>query len=357
MIKNNKVIIFLLIAALSLTFLYVKKSHRCKNNNRELFYDAFPVNISLTGEVIDSDSAMLRYPFRIRHQDSLAVVMDLHHPEYFYHSFTYPEFRYISSFGKRGQAPGENLSIENFRFAGGAMWGLDANKHLIKAISIQNIYTETNTKEIPLNKEIVRALDFVLYGDSCFIIPDYSGNHRFHIIDKSGNIKSSHGEIPTLKHNSRNIALAQAWRSFLDYNPDNGILAMVTQLGEALEIYNLKDGGHVVKYGPHGEPGYQEVKGMAIPSGIMGFSDIQVTGKYIYAVFHGRSFKEIAKQPEPAIDGGQYIYVFSIKGEPLVRYTLDRYIYGMEVNEETKEIYAVDVNSNLPVVKFKLTRL
>ena len=34
-------------------------------------------------------------------------------------------------------------------------------------------------------------------------------------------------------------ALAQAWRSFIDYNPDNGILAMATQLGEAIEIYNL----------------------------------------------------------------------------------------------------------------------
>ena len=185
------------------------------SHNRAHSYASFPVNISLTGEVIDSDSAMLHYPFRIKHQDSLAVIMDLHHPEFFYHSFTYPGFRYISSFGKRGQAPEENLSIENFRFSGGAMWGLDANKRLIKAMSIQDIYT----------------------------------------------------------------------------------------------------------------------------------------------VFHGRSFKEIAKQQQPVTDGGQFIYVFSLKGEPLVRYTLDRYIYGMVVNEETKELYAVDVNSNLPVVKFKLTRL
>jgi hypothetical protein len=327
------------------------------SHNRAHSYASFPVNISLAGEAMDTDIVMLRYPFRIKHQDSLAVIMDLHHPEFFYHSFTYPGFRYISSFGKRGQAPEENLSIENFRFAGGAMWGLDANKHLIKAMPVQGDRVGTSTKEIPLNKEIIRALDFDLYGDSCFIIPDYSGKHRFHFVDESGNIKSSHGEIPTLKRESRNIALAQAWRSFLDYNPGNGILAMVTQLGEVLEIYDLKNGGHVVKYGPHGEPGYQEVKGMAIPSGIMGFSDVQVTGKYIYAVFHGRSFKEIAKQQPPMIDGGQYVYVFSLKGEPLVRYTLDRYIYGIDVNEETKEIYAVDVNSNQPVVKFKLTRL
>lgn len=329
----------------------------CKNNNGYLFYNSFPSNILISGKTIETDSVMLRYPFRIKHQDSLAIVMDLHHPDYFYHSFTYPQFKYISSFGKRGQAPEENLSIENFRLAGGKMWGLDANKHLITNMSLQSVYKEMSTKEISLNKEIIRALDFALYDDSCFIIPDYSGKHRFHIIDKNGNIKSSYGEIPSQKHKNKDMALAQAWRSFIDYNPKNQTLAIATQLGEVLEIYNLKYNTHIVKFGSHGEPEYNESEGMAIPSGIMGFSDIQVTDNYIYAVFHGRSFKEIAQQQQPLIDGGQYIYVFSLEGKPLVKYTLNHFIYGIDVNEDTKEVYAVDVNSNLPIVNFKLEHL
>ena len=35
------------------------------------------------------------------------------------------------------------------------------------------------------------------------------------------------------------------------------ILAVATQLGEVLEIYNLKDSTHVVCMGPHGEPEFQ----------------------------------------------------------------------------------------------------
>ena len=311
-------------------------------------------DISLSGKTLETDSVMLRYPFRIKHQDSLAIIMDLHHPDYFYHAFTYPRFEYLSSFGKRGQAPEEILSAENFRFTDNRMWGLDANKHLLTRMSISDIYPPINEKETPLNKEIIRALDFALYNDSCFVIPDYSGKHRFHIIDKNGNIRSSHGKIPSRKHKKGDIALAQAWRSFIDYNPGNHTLAMVTQLGEVLEIYNLKDSTHVIKIGSHGEPEYQEAGGMAIPSGIMGFSDIQVTDKYIYTVFHGRSFKEIAQQQQPMIDGGQYIYVFSLEGDPLYKYTLDHFIYGIDVNERTREIYAVDVNSNQPVVKYEL---
>ena len=65
------------------------------------------------------------------------------------------------------------------------------------------------------------------------------------------------GVIPTVDEGAlRNVrpALAQAWRSFIDYNPRNEILAVATQLGEVLEIYNLKDSTHVVCMGPHGEP-------------------------------------------------------------------------------------------------------
>ena len=48
--------------------------------------------------------------------------------------------------------------------------------------------------------------------------------------------------------------IRQVWRSLIDSNPHNGVLAAVTQLGEVLEIYNLKDSIHTVRIGPHGEP-------------------------------------------------------------------------------------------------------
>lgn len=150
-------------------------------------------------------------------------------------------------------------------------------------------------------------------------------------------------------------ALAQAWRSFIDYNPKNGVLATATQLGEVLEIYNLKDSTQVVRIGPHNEPEFKVSQGYGIPVGIMGFSDIQVTDQAIYTVFHGRTFKELSQQPRgKEIDGGQYIYVFSLKGEPLMKYVLDRYIYGISVDEERGVITATDVNSDEPIVEFKM---
>jgi hypothetical protein len=320
-------------------------------------YTSFSTEIRVSGKAMQKDSVFFRYPFRIRHKDNRLIVLDLHHPDYFYHLYSFPGFEYLYSFGKRGQGPGEILSAENFRFANDSIWMLDANKHLLAKGSVQDRVNLNHPMEVPLDKDIIRALDFALYNDSCFIIPDYSGQHRFHIVHKDGSILSSHGEIPSQEHSERNMALAQAWRSFIDYNPKNHILAMATQLGEVLEIYNFEDSTHIVKVGPHGEPEFQTAQGMAIPSGIMGFSDVQVTDHYIYCVFHGRSFKEIVHQKPPVIDGGKYIYVFSLKGEPVCQYTLDHYIYGIDVNEDSKEIFAVDVNSDQPIIQYNITHL
>lgn len=317
-------------------------------------YENFPDEKELTARKIELDSAIFRYPYRIKIKGDKAILMDLHNLDYYFHEYSYPEYKYVNSFGKRGEAPEEMLSAENIRIAAEDAWTLDANRNKLYQYSLAD--SVCRTKEIELDKDILRALDFVLYEDSSFIIPDYTGEARICIVDANGRIKQKIGHIPTMYPviESSLVALAQAWRSFLDYNPKNNILAMVTQLGEVLEIYNLKDSTHIIKAGPMGEPRYGVSQGHAVPTGIMGFSDIQVTDKYIYTVFHGRTFEEIVRTQGDLIDGGEYIYVFDLKGTPLRKYHLDRHIYGIYVDEDKGTIIATDVNYNQPLAEFKL---
>ena len=88
----------------------------------------------------------------------------------------------------------------------------------------------------------------------------------------------------------------------------------------------------------------------------MGFSDVQVTENAIYAVFHGRSFQEIARNAQKGtkLDGGQYIYVFSLNGEPLKKYVLDHYVYGISVDEQRGVIYVTDVNRDEPILEYSI---
>ena len=319
-------------------------------------YSEFPQEKELKGEVIELDTALFRYPFRIRIEGDKAIVMDLHGLDHYGHLFQYPGFQYLSSFGKRGDSPTEMLSMENFRLQNYGVWTLDANKSELTRLDFSSSGDSLLRDEaVTLDEDILRPLDFTIYNDTTFIIPDYSGENRLCRVNRNGRLIDKIGIIPTIDEKAlKNArpALAQAWRSFLDYNPNNGILATVTQLGEVVEVYNLKDNIHVIRIGEHGEPEFKISDGYGIPTGVMGFSDVQVTDSAIYAVFHGTSFKEIARQSGRLPDGGKYIYVFSLKGEPMCKYVLDHYIYGIWVDEATKTIMATDVNNDQPILKF-----
>lgn len=243
-----------------------------------------------------------------------------------------------------------------------SIWALDVNKMQLTRWSISTTECIVKREElIPLDKSLIRSLDFRLTNNG-FYIPDYLGEYRYREIDFDGKPTKNAGQIPTETYTGDDFrpALAQGWRSFMDYNPENGILAFVTQLGEVIEIYNVKDNTHKVVYGPNGEPKFKkDSQGESIPTeeGIMGFCDVVVTNQYIYAPFRGISFREIKeayKQGKPSEDGAYSIYVFDLQGNPIREYKLDKAINGIDVNETTGIITATCVKSDEPIVEIKM---
>ena len=323
-------------------------------------YTTFPDEKTVATQETSIDSVFFRYPYRVTVRDSVAIIMDLHNDSHYFYAFTYPGWKPIAPFGKRGEAPGEMLSAEMFQFSAlDSVWALDANRMLITRWSVSPVDKTVSCKEeIRLDTKLVRSLDFYRM-ESAFLITDYLGDFRYHKVSHSGKPIKSIGEIPTEINYEQDIrpALAQAWRSFTDYNPKNGIYAMATQLGETLEIYNLKTQTHNVIYGPGGEPQFIAKGGEGFPTGIKGFVDIQVTDDYIYTVFDGMSWKERDKFYErgmAAPKGGHFLYVFDLEGNPVRKYTLDKNILGIHIDEKTNIGIATCAESDNPIVTFKL---
>ena len=167
-------------------------------DERMTSYVDFPETRELTSRTLTLDSALFRYPYRVRVQDDKAVVFDLHGTEYFFHAFHYPGFHYLSSFGKRGDAPEEMLSAENLRWNGNFLWTLDSNKSELTRLGFASSGDSLLRLEtVSLDEEQLRALDFVQYDDSTFIIPDYSGDGRFCLVSRQGRLLRKIGTIPT----------------------------------------------------------------------------------------------------------------------------------------------------------------
>lgn len=302
------------------------------------------------------DFVPLRYPFRVKQKNSSLYILDLHGRDYYCFRLSYPNIKVENAFASRGNGPEDFLSVENIRLNNsGIIYLLDANK---ETISFFNSEKDTVYNRIKLPQELIRSLDFALINDSLFAIADYTGKCRLHIMDSNGKILYQLYHIPTKKKKSNNISgivLAQAWRSFMDYNPNNGILAMATQLGQVIEIYNLRTNETVnILYGKFGEPQFVSQGGYAIPNGIMGYSDIHVGNKAIYAVFWGTSFKDIQKNPFNTKEGGKIVQVFSLEGKPIKQYTLDRHITGFSIDEKNNKMIALDVNSDNQIVEYQL---
>lgn len=325
------------------------------------YYEKFSQTVQLRSVDIplNEDSVLLRYPFRVRvnREKTRAVILDYHHDSCFYHLFTYPDFRYLCSFGKRGQGPEETLSGDDIRWDDSLIWTVDANRREWQVFRPQGRGVEL-VRQIDLTATL-RPLNFVLADDSLAYIPDYSGRSRLLCVNCRGEITATMGHIPTSEtHISSEAALSQAWRGFLSFNPRNGVLAVATQLGEVLEIYHPADSlNPIVVQGPAGEPSFQNVDGYAVPDGIMGFSDVQVGDSCIYAIFQGQSFDEIGhilSEGRVQNDGGRFIYVFSLSGEPICNYELDCKVSGFYVDEVRRQIVATRVNSDRQVVSFEL---
>lgn len=328
----------------------------CCNNSSTGFN--FENDKEMTSTIHESinDSVYFRYPFRIRQQDSIFYVLDLHGKESYCFQLSYPYIKVEGTFASKGNGPEEFLSVENIRLnKTGTIYLLDANK---ETISVFNVEKDSVYNRIKLPKELLRSLDFALLNDSLFAIADYTGKCRIHIVDSDGKIQQQLFHIPTKKKKGSNISsvvLAQAWRSFMDYNPDNGILAMATQLGQVIEIYNLRNNEIVnILYGKFGEPQFVSQGDYAIPNGIMGYSDIHVGNNAIYAVFWGTAFKDIQKDPFNTKEGGNIVQVFSLEGKPLKQYTLDKHITGFSIDEESNKMIALDVNSDNQIIEYQL---
>lgn len=314
----------------------------------------FPETVALKSEELPIADVYLKYPFRVRVLDSVLYIMDIHPDAYYCHAFDYPSLRFRNSFAPKGEAPDEFLDAENIRLDHqGFLWALDANKKRMLRFSERR--SNPVNKTVNLEDRLVRTLDFEILNDSSFIVPDYTGAYRINIINLKGEMIHQAFKIPATKRTAKNtppIVLAQAWRPFLSYNPTKGILAMVTQLGQVLEIYDIQNDStiNVVSHSDY-EPKFMVKDNYAIPAGIMGYSDVHVGKELIYALFWGHSFEDI-KNGKVRKDGGHTIHVFTLDGTPKTAYTLDAPITGFHIDEKNKCIIGLDVNSNQPLKKF-----
>lgn len=344
--------------------LFVSLLTGCNNHpseDRELVFESFPETDKLTGQAFALDESVpLRYPFRIRLHKGYLFILDLHNAENFFHVYDPETFKHITAFGKRGEGPQEMLQGKEIIITSlDSIWTLDPGKRQIVRWSFSQADSTVKQAEvIRLDRQSVPdARDLAMYNDTTWLLPDLSGKARIWYVNHNGKLIGETGDIPTLQTVKKEglAPLASAWNPYIGYHAPSQTLVAATQLGDVMEIYHLKENTRHILRGPGGEPEYKVTpQGYSVPTGIMGYSDVLVTSRYIYTIFHGRTFEEIAANPTGTEDGGRQLRLFNLRGLPVRCYYLDHAVYGVHVDEANRTIWTTDVNSEKQIVRYKV---
>lgn len=302
--------------------------------------------IELKSYFKSSDIPFMRFPYRIDMDANSLILFDMASDSMFYHILRYPDLTYLQSIGKKGSAPDEIILPTPFQLCNGNVVLLDGAKTTL--LYYNNSTSGQFSLEDRKDLGLPRSVDFVMANDSVVYIEDLNGESRIIKVSLSGKEELFH--IPyTDTMEKGNAEIASLWRSFMAYNVNTDKLALVTQFGDVLEIYDLKIKTSKIVIGEGGQP---KKDGQ-----IEGYHDIKWRNNMIYALYSGRSRADLVKSfkmghKEP--DGGNIIKVFNEDGNLIKQYHLDCFINGFTIDDSKKLLLGITSNQDESILYFDL---
>ena len=274
-------------------------------------------------------------------------VKDLVSDSMHYHFLNYSNLSYLYSAGKRGQGPNEIILSTPFQLKNDKAYFLDGARSKLYTYSYSKDKLEViNEWKLGDSKT---TLDFIIVNDSNVVTQDFSGSNRLLQITRQN--QEGMFSIPTMDEGEGfNAELAYIWRSFMAYNDDLGKVALATQFGDVIEIYDLENKSSEVVVGDKGMPKNNQGQ-------IEGFCDVKWIDNKIYALFSGRLRADLIRKSEEGKKeptGGNIIKVYDENGKFLEMYHLDTYINGFTIDKQNERLIAVTSNVDEAVLFFDM---
>ena len=228
----NKTLLFLLLPGLLISC----KPTPPSGDNGEI--------VPLTSECLLKNSDLyMKYPYKIKVQDSIMCIWDLHGGDRFYHLYSYPELQFITSFAVNGRGPEEYISTGGFCMDEQHIYVFDTSRARLSIFRKDSLMQQriSPARIIDYPQAGIPILNFCR-TDQGFALLNFDGPERIAFIDTCGHLLNKKYEIPwgnTAKNKAYPTMTASLWNSYLDYNPDNHLLVLVTQNGELLVLSGL----------------------------------------------------------------------------------------------------------------------
>lgn len=334
---KNKLLLMFFVAFISCNN---KKSHSGKAIGAIPFTNEdFKEIKEIKGEVLLDISDSLLFSGTLSINDNKLLIDEIK-TEKALHIIELPKERYIGKFVDKGRGPGEVLSI----------WPIiDSPKGKIRMLDNRsNKIVEYKIDSLILNKAYSKEYETGgIFMDGAAIINDrvYSLNHnskesRLFITDDKGNIVSKKGKLPQFGGIAKDKMDPDFYWADMDF--ENNVLAISYRFLPVIQIFNSASQNWTTLSGPDFQISKTNYSDYTV------YNNVQVTEKYIYALYNGKKFEGHDWQHTKTV------YVFKLNGNISRKYELDTGIRNFTVYKD-KILYGLsDGKEGQNLIKFQL---
>ncbi len=303
------------------------------------------------------ESLFLGHVRRVLVRDSVLYLWDIKSPSMML-AVKYPSLEPICEFMSKGKGPEEMLELGGFDLDDRYLYVMASREPKMAIYVLDSLMRGARRplRMVEFPAEVAPSFAFAKAGGDSIVLQSARPDRRVLVCDTAGGLLRAQYLLPegSDKREIEPMLVPYLWVSQMTYC--NGRLALVTRLGEVLEICNPADTVQtIVVVGQDGIPVFS-------PEGFMGqvngFMDVRIVGDKVYAIYSGVTMKEIDRMLDEvghAPSGGRYFRVYDLNTGQLERiYELDRYISTFDVLPDGRTVIAADPNSEHQLCTFTL---
>lgn len=332
MIKGNLINTFILILIIGLT------GWKSESSIKMIKVNEFPINRDLTYIKKSTNQAYKHLWTDIKLIDKYIVLVDRKSKSAL-HFIDKENFNYL--FSKISIGGGENnISLAGpLQVKGNYLMLVDIIKKQLYQYDIRKLdSTDLFIPEKKYNIPINGITDGKYINPNRIIASGGMENGRVCLYDSAGLIIQGIGSIPDSCPDNH-LFLCNIRNKFrIELFPNNRDFLISSMYSDKLQIF-INNIERININGPDSinRDFHFQIRACMLPSIKFGYIDVVVKDKYIYGLYSGnlRDVKQVSS-----------VLVFKHNGDPVARFTLDKYVKSFDVDEEKNLIYAINFNPN-----------
>lgn len=320
--------------------------------------ESFDSIISLTS-VVFNDSIICN-PTKVALYDSILFSLDAaYSSDTLINCYSILDKHYLGAVFLRGNGPKELLSATSVELSADSscFWTFDITKQIwvgrqCKELNDGVFLPDENCKILNLRDTILLAKNNPIWLEKGFIVNSlFKYKERFFIYDSiNGSKRAILNYCLHFKDAFNEQIMADIFSTQRCITPDRSKIILAGRYLDLIEIYDSNGNIEKMLKGPHRDFNFKfDVERSMKNSALVKSKDsrraylsVKATPTKIYALYSGK-----AKQDEEHYSYSRMLYVFSLKGDLLFKYILDKPIIDFVVDEKRNCIYATSIDAEL----------